>query len=255
VLRETFRARGRKLKRRRKPCNLGVRDPTKVRRLSAVDEAVTKRYPITSVAFDIETIRRRLRAHEARRQVVPTPRRAAVAAILRPSRADTEVLLIRRADRPGDPWSGHMAFPGGHHEPVDSDLRETAVRETMEEVGLNLHDHEYLGQLDEVAAMARGRAVGMTIAPYVFALRDAHDHDAPLVLRPNHEVAELLWGSLGRMYRGEVDATKEISYGGETLHLPAFQVEEQLVWGMTHGMLRSLFSLLTESILEAEKNL
>ena len=223
-----------------------------MRRLSVVDEGVTRRYPITSVAFDIETIRRRLRAREARRQVAPTPRRAAVAAILRPSDADTEVLLIRRAERPGDPWSGHMAFPGGHHEPVDRDLRETAMRETMEEVGLNLHEHEYLGQLDEVAAMARGKAVGMTIAPHVFALHNVHE--APLVLRPNHEVAELLWGSLGRMFRGEVDAIKEISYGGETLHLPAFQVEQQLVWGMTHGMLRSLFSLLTDSIVEAENS-
>ena len=142
-----------------------------------------------------------------------------------------------------------MAFPGGHHEPVDRDLRETAMRETLEEVGLNLREHEYLGLLDEVAATARGRAVGMTIAPHVFALTDA-----PLVLRPNHEVAELLWGSLGRMFRGEVDAVKEISYGGETVHLPAFQVKEQLVWGMTHGMLRSLFSLLSESIVEAERS-
>ena len=144
-----------------------------------------------------------------------------------------------------------MAFPGGHHEPVDRDLRETAVRETLEEVGLNLREHEYLGQLDEVAAMARGRAVGMTIAPHVFALRLS---DAPLVLTPNHEVAELLWGSLGRMFRGETDAVKEISYGGETMHLPAFRVEEQLVWGMTHGMLRSLFSVLTDSLVEAEKS-
>jgi 8-oxo-dGTP pyrophosphatase MutT (NUDIX family) len=201
------------------------------------------------VAFDIETIRRRLRAHEARRQVAPTQRRAAVAAILRPSGPDAEVLLIRRAERPGDPWSGHMAFPGGHHEPVDSDLRETAMRETLEEVGLNLRDHEYLGQLDEVAAMARGKAVGMTIAPYVFALSDAK-----VVLRPNYEVAELLWGSLGRMIRGEVDATKEINYGGETMHLPAFRVDEQLVWGMTHGMLRSMFSLLTDSVIDEPKS-
>ena len=165
--------------------------------------------------------------------------------MLRPSGPDTEVLLIRRAERPGDPWSGHMAFPGGHYEPVDRDLRETAMRETFEEVGLNLHGHEYLGQLDEVAAMARGRAVGMTIAPHVFALQMS---DAPLVLRPNHEVAELLWGSLGRMFRGEVDAVKEISYGGETRHLPAFVVQDQLVWGMTHGMLRSLFALLAEDV-------
>jgi 8-oxo-dGTP pyrophosphatase MutT (NUDIX family) len=140
-----------------------------------------------------------------------------------------------------------MAFPGGHYEPIDRDLRETAMRETLEEVGVNLRDHEYLGQLDEVAAMARGRAVGMTITPHVFALTDA-----PHVLRPNYEVAELLWGSLGRMFRGEVDAVKEINYGGETLHLPAFQVEQQLVWGMTHGMLRSLFALLSANIADSE---
>jgi 8-oxo-dGTP pyrophosphatase MutT (NUDIX family) len=167
-----------------------------------------------------------------------------VAAVLRPHGLDTEVLLIRRAERPGDPWSGHMAFPGGHHEPGDADLRETAMRETMEEVALDLRAHDYLGQLDEVNAMARGRAVGMTIAPHVFALRETTE--APPILQPNHEVAELLWGSLGKMFRGEVDAVKEISYGGETMHLPAFRVADHLVWGMTHGMLRSLFALLQE---------
>jgi 8-oxo-dGTP pyrophosphatase MutT (NUDIX family) len=192
------------------------------------------------VSFDIQTIRRQLRAREAKREQHPRrERRAAVAAILRPLGDDTEILLIRRAERPGDPWSGHMAFPGGHHDPGDTDLRETAIRETLEEVGLDLREHDYLGQLDEVDAMARGKAVGMTISPHVFALTDA-----PLVLQPNHEVAELLWGSLGRMFRGEVNAMKEINYGGETRRLPAFRVEDQLVWGMTHGMLSSLFQLL-----------
>lgn len=198
------------------------------------------------MAFDIETIRRQLRAREVRQADIrakgqaegAVARRAAVAAILRPNGVDTEVLLIRRAERPGDPWSGHMAFPGGHHEPGDVDLRATAMRETLEEVALDLREHEYLGQLDEVNATARGRFVGMTITPHVFALSDA-----PLVLRPNYEVAELLWGSVGKMFRGEVDAVKEISYGAEKLSLPAFRVQDQLVWGMTHGMLRSLFAL------------
>jgi 8-oxo-dGTP pyrophosphatase MutT (NUDIX family) len=132
-----------------------------------------------------------------------------------------------------------MAFPGGHHDPEDADLRETAMRETLEEVGLDLGPHDYLGQLEEVDAMARGQAVGMTITPHVFALKSE-----PLVLRPNDEVAELLWGSLGRMFRGEVNDIKEISYDGEVRRLPAFRVEDQLVWGMTHGMLSSLFQLL-----------
>lgn len=152
------------------------------------------------------------------------------------------MLLIRRAERPGDPWSGHMAFPGGHHEQIDVDLRATAMRETLEEVALDLREHEYLGQLDEVNAMARGRFVGMTITPYVFALSAA-----PLVLRPNYEVAELLWGSLSQMFRGEIDAVKEISYDAEKLSLPAFRVQDHLVWGMTHGMLRSLFALLQDA--------
>lgn len=174
-------------------------------------------------------------------------RRAAVAAILRTAvgpdghrdDSDTQVLLIRRAERPGDPWSGHMAFPGGHSEPYDPDLRATAIRETMEEVGLDLRQHEYLGPLDEIAATARGRLVGMIIAPHVFALREV-----PLELRPNFEVAELVWGKLGPMMRGEIDDIKELRYDGELRRMPAFRVDDNLVWGMTHNMLRSLFRVI-----------
>ena len=195
------------------------------------------------MSFDLETIRRQLRARKnSPRHLGQEPgRRAAVAAILRPVPGDTQVLLIRRAERPGDPWSGHMALPGGHHDPEDADLRATAIRETQEEVGLDLRGHEYLGQLDELAATARGQLVGMTITPHVFALSSELPE-----LHPNYEVAELLWGSLGRMFRGEVDATKELSYGGDLRRLPAFDVDGRLVWGMTHSMLRSLFALLRE---------
>ena len=198
------------------------------------------------MSFDLETLRRQLRSRKTSPKQrggdnQDVGRRAAVAAILRPVQGDTEVLLIRRAERPGDPWSGHMALPGGHHDPGDVDLRATAVRETLEEVGLDLRGHDYLGQLDELAATARGKLVGMTITPHVFALSS----ELP-VLRPNHEVAELVWGSLGRMFRGEVDAMKELSYGGELRRLPAFDVEGHLVWGMKHSMLRSLFALLRE---------
>ena len=192
--------------------------------------------------LDLDTIRQKLSRHEARRQnLQDIQRRAAVAAILRPVPADTEVLLIRRAERKGDPWSGHMAFPGGHFEPIDTDLRATAMRETLEEVGLDLREHEYLGELDEFQAIARGRFVGMVIAPYVFALRGDPR------FKPNYEVAELVWGRLGEMVRGEVDTIKELDYDGELRRLPAFRVQNHVVWGMTHAMLRSLFGVLADS--------
>jgi 8-oxo-dGTP pyrophosphatase MutT (NUDIX family) len=209
-----------------------------------VDWAPIRRYPVDVVPWDIETIREKLAGRTARRQeLLEIKKRAAVAVILRPVDDDTEVLLIRRAVRERDPWSGHMAFPGGHQEPADADMRATAVRETFEEVGLDLLQHEYLGALDEFPATARGAFVGMIISPHVFALRDPRP-----VLRPNVEVAELVWGRVGQMMRGEVDAIKELRYDGEQRRLPAFRVQDQLVWGMTHNMLRSLFQLLDDKV-------
>src|SRR5689334_10230467 len=85
---------------------------------------------------------------------------AAVAAVLRDRGGEAEVLLIRRAQKETDPWSGHMAFPGGRQDPSDRDLLHTAVRETEEEVGLELRPEEHLiGRLDDLAAVARGHRV------------------------------------------------------------------------------------------------
>jgi 8-oxo-dGTP pyrophosphatase MutT (NUDIX family) len=210
-----------------------------------VDVAPGGRYPVSVVlaSVDLQTIRKQLQHKNPVRQALPEiQRRAAVAAILRPVDGDTEVLLIRRAERLGDPWSGHMAFPGGHQEPFDSDLRATAMRETLEEVGLDLARHEYLGGLDELPAVARGRFVGMVISPHVFALLETPE------LKPNAEVAAVVWGRLGPMLRGEIDAIKELNHDGELRRMPAFQVHDHLVWGMTHHMLRSLLRLLDEPL-------
>jgi 8-oxo-dGTP pyrophosphatase MutT (NUDIX family) len=234
-----------------RPATASVRFPTGTRHcwngatFSLVDGAPLRRYPVlvVTVNVDLDTIRKNLNSRKARRQEqLEIQRRAAVATILRTVAGETEVLLIRRAERQGDPWSGHMAFPGGHQEPGDADLRATAIRETFEEVGIDLTQHDYLGQLDELPARAGGKFVGMVIAPHVFALRNEP------VLRPNAEVAEYVWAPVGQMVRGEVDAIKELSYGGELRRLPAFRVQDHIVWGMTHNMLRSLFEVLDDTV-------
>src|SRR4029450_1300778 len=98
---------------------------------------------------EIEAIRRALVLHEPALQPV-APARAAVAVVLRPGAADSaELLLIERARKAGDPWSGHMALPGGRHDPEDVELRSTAERETLEEVGIDLRGGELLGQLED----------------------------------------------------------------------------------------------------------
>ena len=194
--------------------------------------------PAKALDFELPTIAARLAARSPQRYAGEAARWAAVAAVLRRGRLDTELLLIRRAERDGDPWSGHMALPGGHRHADDKDLLATAIRETREEVGIDLGEHMLLGALDEHAATARGRFMGMVIAPFVFGLR------RDVELSPNHEVAELLWAPLGRMARGETDVVKELSRDGELMRFAGFGVGEHVVWGLTHRVLSSFFATL-----------
>lgn len=170
-------------------------------------------------------------------------RRAAVSAILRRTQSDLELLLIRRAERAGDPWSGHMAFPGGGHEARDRDLEATAIRETCEEVGLRLDEHgRLLGRLDDVRATARGTVTGLVVTPFVFELVGSPE------LTTSDEVAEIHWAPLGPMLAGERDATIDYVWQGQTLKLPGFRVpvdaDERVVWGLTHRMLSIFFARL-----------
>jgi len=181
-------------------------------------------------------------AYTTTRELVDGPGqgRAAVAIVVRDGTDGPEVLLIRRADHPGDAWSGHMAFPGGREDPQDEDLLATAIRETFEEVGLDLGQAgRLLGQLAPLPAIARGRPVGMTIVPFIFELVA----DAELLY--SDEVAEAVWVPLDPLLQGQLQTTFAVDReGGERVELPAHDVGGRVVWGLTYRMLDSLLELL-----------
>ena len=153
--------------------------------------------------IDVARVRAALHGRDAKpASRVGDERFAAVAAILREREERAEVLLIRRAEHDGDPWSGHMAFPGGRHDPADLDLVDTAIRETREEVGLELRRADAIGRLDDFQAVARGRRIAMIIAPFVFHL----PNDAALSVNPR-EVTEAVWTPLEPLANGERDTT------------------------------------------------
>ncbi len=170
-------------------------------------------------------------------------RQAAVAAILRNNGDHTEALFIRRATKSGDPWSGHMAFPGGHRDEQDEGLRQTAERETREEIGLDLLAHaSYLGELDAVRANPRGRNIDMVVTPFVYQL---NKHDVEL--NPNYEVADVLWGSLNDMHSGSSFTMGQFMVSGEEQAFPGYGIEGQIVWGLTYRMLDIFFSVMDSS--------
>jgi 8-oxo-dGTP pyrophosphatase MutT (NUDIX family) len=184
----------------------------------------------------------RLSTHEPREEpTTERTRHAAVAAVLRYASSDgwPEVLLIRRTSHPHDPWSGHMAFPGGRHDDSDRDLLHTARRETEEEVGVDLaSDADFFGRLDDVQAISRARPMDLIIVPHVFVLR------REVALIPDAaEVAEALWAPIRPMVEGEIDTTRRYEREGVNLELPGYRVGSNVVWGLTYSMLQLLFDV------------
>ena len=183
-----------------------------------------------------EHIARRLAAHRPRDPVLAGDKRAAVAAIIR-FRDEPEVLLMERASHPDDRWSGHVSFPGGREAQGDRDLVATAVRETHEEVGLDLEGAEMLGRLDGLRAVARGRVLPMVIVPYVFR----HDADQRLAL--GAEAVTTFWLPLCEAASGRLDAVHPYKMGPARWKLPCFRYRGFTIWGLTYDMLSNLLGV------------
>ncbi|MEP7049669.1 MAG: CoA pyrophosphatase [Pseudomonadota bacterium] len=161
-------------------------------------------------------------------------RTAAIALILLEAEASLEVLLIERAERMGDPWSGHMALPGGHMDPTDADLAATAERETWEEVGLDLRQGgERLGRVSDCTP-----AHGLLIAvrPFVYLLQ------VRPTLRLSEEVRRAFWVPVGLLQRGERRTTFHLELAGRSETFPAWDIDGRLVWGLTYRVLDEFLS-------------
>lgn len=188
----------------------------------------------------LDHIRQRLAAFRPRVIDEPKVARAAVALVLAPAAPDIELLLIQRATRDDDPWSGHMAFPGGRRDPGDVDAVATASRETHEEVGVDLHaDAEVIGRLDELRAVARHRPLDLVISPVVFALA------RPVAVRPSpREVESAVWVPLPFFTSPDARATYARSFDGVASEFPAFRYRHYTIWGLTHRILDGFLEII-----------
>jgi 8-oxo-dGTP pyrophosphatase MutT (NUDIX family) len=169
---------------------------------------------------------------------LPAGRRAAVAAVLRERTDAVEMLFILRAEHPGDPWSGQMAWPGGRIDPGDAGPLATAVRETREELTLDLErDAELLGSLSEVRTHLRRGPGPLSVVPFVFALR------GEAVLVPNQEVQEAFWVPLSFFLAGGNRGRFVWTGRGVPLVMPCYRYNGRLIWGLTLRMLDELLAL------------
>jgi 8-oxo-dGTP pyrophosphatase MutT (NUDIX family) len=167
---------------------------------------------------------------------------AAVALLLRePKKSedlhDLEILFVKRVDNPLDPWSGQMALPGGKRESIDDSLTDTVLRETREEVNINLQACQFLGILEPHTSTPRP---DMNIYPFVF-LCDSH---TSVVVNPA-ELEKFVWISINRLQNNRTIASLHCG------SFPAFMVAENIIWGLTYRIVTRFISLL-EGISSAE---
>ena len=167
------------------------------------------------------------------------PRRAAVAIVLRQTDEQRiELLLIKRSERDDDPWSGHVALPGGRFDPDDATLQDTAVRETREETGIDLAaDGLVFGTLDEL----RPRTPSLPpiiVTPYVAIVRP------DVTIETSDEVAAAFWVTLDSLADPTSTMEAEVTARGNTWRVPSYHVGGYTVWGMTERILRNLLTLL-----------
>jgi 8-oxo-dGTP pyrophosphatase MutT (NUDIX family) len=186
----------------------------------------------------------RLRSSLASRRAVEEEqeagvRKASVALIFRAGQdGSPELLFIKRAEYPGDPWSGQIAFPGGREESGDHSLWETAARETREETGIDLaHEGMLIGVLDDL----RPRTVRLppvVVRPYVAVL----ERREPLELSP--EVALAFWIPFGALAHKASWQEDTVFARGMQINARVFRHEDHVIWGMTERILAQLLELI-----------
>lgn len=161
---------------------------------------------------------------------------AAVAVIFLVEKGRERILLIKRAERVGDPWSGQMALPGGMVGPGDSSFEETAKREAEEEVGVDLSPDSasFLGYM--LRLKARSREV--TVVPAVFELNSRQE------LRPNKEVASCEWALLEDLAKEDARSTYLVRgpLSKEEVPQPALVHHGNVIWGLTERIISAIIA-------------
>jgi 8-oxo-dGTP pyrophosphatase MutT (NUDIX family) len=150
------------------------------------------------------------------------------------------ILLVRRVVRAGDPWSGQMALPGGRREPGDGDLLDTAIRETVEEVGMPLERGEVLFALDDLAPLTPVLPP-IVVRPFVFRLPEAR------ALRIGPEVDHAEWVELEALADPDLRRGADLVVRGAPMRVMGYHLPAGLLWGMTERIVTPVITAWREA--------
>lgn len=189
-------------------------------------------------ALSSHIVRDRIRHYQARKKWYRSlSQRAAVGMLVADINSQPALLMIERAHAEGDPWSGHMAFPGGKHDTDDRHITETVMRECHEELGVPAGQLQRVGRLSDVLARPyRLQQKPMVVSPLLLK------HSEPLDFKPNEEVADVLWVPISLFLDPDNRKSMEWQRNGHSHQLPCYFYQGRRIWGLSLLMIDELMT-------------
>jgi 8-oxo-dGTP pyrophosphatase MutT (NUDIX family) len=157
--------------------------------------------------------------------------------IMRELPDDLEILFIERATDASDPWSGHLAFPGGKVE-LGEQARQAAERETREEIGLNLESERYLGRMSDIVG------ANLPVRVSCFAYAAVSNLINPVV---SPEVRDVFWVRLSDIRDPERHRMASVGFSGRSLEVPSIilpQSDKPVLWGITYRLVMQFLGII-----------
>lgn len=164
-------------------------------------------------------------------------RHSSVLILIYPRHHKLKTITILRPQYDGV-HSGQISFPGGQYEQDDYTLLHTALRETHEEIGVNLASGQVAGKLSDIYIPPSN----FLVTPYVAII-----NEVPEMKKDSFEVEKLIEVDLEDIIRPDAILRRNIhleKYGN--VHVPCFVVENQIIWGATAMIISELRTILTK---------
>lgn len=152
---------------------------------------------------------------------------------------NSEVLILKRAINPDDPWSGHLSLPGGKIEPDDQSPLHAAIRETHEECNILLNHSDAIELSPEAAGVRKEERI--KVAPFHFPLQYKPEIDLQL-----EEHSEYYWVSLNYLNNPDNHFYGSLSRDYPERRFPYIKVSNTPLWGFTYKVLSDFFNWETE---------
>jgi len=166
----------------------------------------------------------------------PNAKQSSVLVLFYPYQNDIGILLIKRA-KDESVHSRQISFPGGKKEDTDTDLKETALRETFEEVGIAPEKVTIIGSLSKLYIPPSN----FDVYPYIGYINYNPE------LNTNSEVEKVLKVKLSELTDPNLFIEKSVKgRDGKQHEVPCYFIQNEIIWGATAMMLSELIAIILE---------